>query len=65
MQTNIVIFNTVGTGKAAAAIVAEVAKSGVLIGASTPESIRAVTHKDVSAADIETALQAIARAVRS
>ena len=65
VQTNIVIFNTVGTGKAAAAIVAEVAKSGVLIGASTPESIRAVTHKDVSAADIETALQAIARAVRS
>jgi len=65
VQTNIVIFDTSGTGKTAAELVATVARDGVLVGASTPDSIRAVTHKDVDTADIESALQAFARAVRS
>jgi len=56
VQTNIVFFDVSGTGRAAAAICAELAKRHVLCGATGPTSIRMLTHCDVDRA-------AIARAV--
>ena len=51
--TNIVIFNIAGTGKSSAEITDELAKNGILaIGFG--DSIRMVTHLDVSATDVET-----------
>jgi threonine aldolase len=53
--TNIVIFNVAGTGKSAAERVDSLAREGVLATGSG-FSIRMVTHLDVSAADVETAV---------
>lgn len=64
VQTNIVVFDVSGTGRSAPDVVAELAGEGVLMGAQTPERIRAVTHKDVTAADIDTALLAVRRVLR-
>lgn len=56
IATNIVIFNIAATGRSAAEITGELSREGVLaIGFG--DSIRMVTHLDVSAADVETALQ--------
>ena len=53
--TNIVIFDIAGTGKSSGEITDALAREGVLaIGFG--DSIRMVTHLDLSAADIETAL---------
>ena len=59
VETNIVIFDV--PGDAAAAITALLAR-GVRMGAMGPRTIRAVTHLDVSPAQVERALDA-ARAV--
>jgi threonine aldolase len=61
VETNIVIFDLRGTRDAAAAVAA-LLERGVRMGAMGPRSIRAVTHLDVNAAQIERALDA-ARAV--
>lgn len=52
--TNIVIFDVKDTGQAADAICAQLRERGVLM-SGFGSSIRAVTHYDVSRADIETA----------
>jgi threonine aldolase len=61
VETNIVIFDLRGTWDAAAAVAA-LLERGVRMGAMGPRSIRAVTHLDVNADQIERALDA-ARAV--
>jgi threonine aldolase len=61
VETNIVIFDLRGARDAAAAVAA-LLERGVRMGAMGPRSIRAVTHLDVNADQIERALDA-ARAV--
>ena len=53
--TNIVIFDVTDTGQTADAICAQLRERGVLAG-GFGTSIRAVTHYDVTSADIDTAL---------
>ena len=57
VETNIVFFETTGTGTAAAAVDRMLAR-GVRMGALGSHTIRAVTHLDVDAAGIERALVA-------
>ncbi len=61
VETNIVIFELSGTMDASSAVAALLAR-GVRTGAMGPRTIRAVTHLDVSAEQIDRALDA-ARAV--
>jgi threonine aldolase len=61
VETNIVIFELRGALDAAAAVAALLAR-GVRMGAMGPRTVRAVTHLDVDAAQIQRALDA-ARAV--
>ncbi len=61
VETNIVIFELRGALDAGAAVAALLAR-GVRMGAMGPRTVRAVTHLDVDAAQIERALDA-ARAV--
>jgi threonine aldolase len=61
VETNIVIFELTGALDAAAAVAALLAR-GVRMGAMGPRAVRAVTHLDVSAEQVERALEA-ARAV--
>jgi threonine aldolase len=61
VETNIVIFDLRGTWDAAAAVAALLGR-GVRMGVMGPRTIRAVTHLDVNADQIERALDA-ARAV--
>ena len=59
VETNIVVLGVVG--RPAAEAVARVAEEGVRVLATGPQMIRAVTHLDVSAGDIEAALVAFAK----
>jgi threonine aldolase len=59
VETNIVNFDV--PGRRAAELAAGIATQGVRINAIGPERLRAVTHLDVSPADIRTALERIAR----
>lgn len=62
--TNIVFFDIAGTGLAPAAFLDQIKTRGVRMGAMGPRRLRAVTHLDISAEDIETAL-AVVRDVTS
>ena len=59
VQTNIVIFDVSGTGMAAGDIVAKLKDRGVICGSINPQTIRFVTHCNVSKKDCEQALQAM------
>lgn len=63
-KTNIVYFDVVKPGLSAAELVAGLQREGVRMLASGPRTIRAVTHYEVSAKDIETALAAMDRVMR-
>ncbi|MBE3590336.1 MAG: low-specificity L-threonine aldolase [Firmicutes bacterium] len=63
VQTNMVMADVTGTGRDAPTVVAMLADEGVLANAMDSRVVRFVTHKDVSAADIDAALAAIGRAV--
>ncbi|MBW1981095.1 MAG: low-specificity L-threonine aldolase [Deltaproteobacteria bacterium] len=54
--TNIVMFDVTETGLSAADFVEKIAAQGVLMIPFGPRTVRAVTHLDVSSADIEAAL---------
>jgi threonine aldolase len=56
VQTNIVICDVSGTGKASTEISAELKSAGVLAGTVNPQLIRFVTHLNVSTAQCEQAL---------
>lgn len=62
-ESNLVFLDTSGTGKSAKEIADATMKLKVRIGAMGPTRIRAVTHLDVSAADIEAAGKALQMAV--
>lgn len=63
--TNIVIFDVAGTGLDADSFSDKLATEGVLMIPFGPTTVRAVTHMDVSAADIDRALETIAHFLKS
>jgi len=65
VQTNIVIFDVAPTGMDAASFVKRSAKEGVFLMPFGPTTIRAVTHMDATAADIDRALEIIMRFLKS
>jgi len=56
IETNLVFFDVSGTGLTAADVVARLLARGVRVGAQGPTRVRAVTHLDVSRADVERAV---------
>ncbi len=65
VQTNMVMVDIVAERWTARALVEALRREGVLCNDTGPRRIRLVTHKDVTAADIELALDAIARTVKA
>jgi threonine aldolase len=63
-ETNIVFMDITGAGRSPEAITAALAEQGVRMGFGYGNRLRAVTHLDVSAAEVETAGRALARAVK-
>ncbi len=63
IETNLVFLDVSGTGKSAKEISERAMKHGVRIGAMGPARMRAVTHLDVQASDIEVAANALRMAV--
>jgi threonine aldolase len=61
VETNIVIFELNGTVDTTHALATLLAR-GVRMGAMGPRTVRAVTHLDVGAPQIERALEAVAHA---
>ena len=55
-ETNIIFFDIAGTGIAPPDFLARIKARGVRMGAMGPRRLRAVTHLDISAGDVETAL---------
>lgn len=64
VQTNIVFVDVAATGKDARSVCAAVAAWGVRCNPASATRIRLVTHKDIAAADIATAIEAFAEAVQ-
>ena len=63
VETNIVFLDVSGSGRDATEISAEAQKRGARIGAGSKTMMRAVTHLDVSAADIDVAARIFRDAV--
>jgi len=63
IETNLVYFDVVDTGKTASEITAALKEKGLRMGAVGKHRIRAVTHLDVSRADVDTAVQMMAEVV--
>jgi threonine aldolase len=63
VQTNIVIFNLTAEGADAATFVEEARRSGVLVVAFGPRTVRAVTHLDVTREQCERAGEILANVV--
>jgi threonine aldolase len=61
VQTNIVLFRVTGESFSPPSFVAAARRAGVAVSEFGPGRIRAVTHADVTAADIDQALDAIER----
>src|SRR5580658_7030483 len=59
VPTNILIFDISGTGMSSADFVRKLAEHQVLANATSPETIRFVTHMDVDRAACESALRAV------
>lgn len=62
--TNIVYFDVIQQGLIAAELVARLQQKGVRMLAAGPRTLRAVTHYEVTAPDIEYALSVMAKAMR-
>jgi threonine aldolase len=63
-ETNLVFFDTSGTGLTADALAERARRDGVWVSTVGPYRVRACTHLDVDAAGVAQAVEAIARAVR-
>ena len=63
VATNILFFDVTGTGLAASELSQRLATKGVLANASSPRTIRMVTHLDVDRAGCERALKVVAEIV--
>lgn len=59
IETNMVFFDVAASGLTAAELSERLAGQGVRIGASSRTRLRAVTHLDVTTADIEEAVEAV------
>jgi threonine aldolase len=64
-ETNLVFFNVEGTGLTAAAFSDRVRKHGVAVSTNGKYRVRACTHLDISAAQIDQAVQVIGEVVRA
>ncbi len=64
VETNIIIFDVSGTGRTASSCVQELKEHGILMSATAPTLIRAVTHLDISAAGVEQAIKVIRQIFR-
>ncbi len=64
VQTNMVLFEVVDPAWDAPALLAALARIGVLCGAFGPRQIRLVTHNDVAAEDVPEALDRIERVLK-
>ena len=62
-ETNLVFFDTKGTGMTAAAFAGKLRREGVLVSTSDTYRARACLHLDVSAAQVEEALSIMRQAV--
>ena len=58
-ETNLVFFDTRGTGLTADALAEQVRRDGIMVSTAGRYRVRACTHLDVDAAAIETAIQVI------
>jgi threonine aldolase len=65
VETNIVMFEVAGNNLGADELVKRLAAEGVLMIPFGPTTVRAVTHLDVTTADIDKALEIIARFFKS
>ncbi|NDJ11777.1 MAG: low specificity L-threonine aldolase [Acidobacteriia bacterium] len=65
VETNIVIYDVSATGRSSKEISAALKARGVLMNGFTDKLMRAVTHRDVSRAECETAMDALEEVVRS
>jgi threonine aldolase len=63
-ETNLVFFDTRGTGLTADALAERVRQLGIKVSTVGPYRMRACTHLDVDAAAIELAMQVFAEVVR-
>jgi len=63
-STNIVYFDVIQQGLNAAELVARLQREGVRMLAAGPHTLRAVTHYEVTAQDIEYALSVMAKVMR-
>jgi threonine aldolase len=63
VETNIIFFDVAATGLSAAKISEKLKSRGVLIGPMGKFRLRAVTHLDISRADVETAAKALRKVV--
>ena len=63
VETNMVVARVSAPGLTAAGAAQRITAAGVLVNATGPQTMRFVTHKDVSAPDIDEALGRIARAL--
>ena len=63
-ETNLVFFDTRGTGLTADALAERVRREGVSISVVGPYRMRACTHLDVDAAGVESAVRTVAQALR-
>jgi threonine aldolase len=63
-ETNLVFFDTSGTGLTADALAERARRDGVWVSTVGPYRVRACTHLDVDAAGVALAVEAIARAIR-
>lgn len=62
-ETNLVFFDTLGTGMTADVLAARLRRDGIAISVAGPYRARACTHLDVDRAGIEAAVGAIGEAV--
>jgi threonine aldolase len=64
VETNMVFFELPRAKASAQGVVAALREQGVLVNATSPSRIRAVTHLDVTSADIERAVGIIQRTLK-
>jgi threonine aldolase len=65
VQTNMVVFDATACGADAASVIRALRHEGVLAGPMSETVVRFVTHHDVSPSDIDRAIEAFARVVKS
>ncbi len=63
VESNIMFFDVVGTGRSAQEISGALAAQGVMIGAAGPSVLRAVTHLDVTRDQVQEAAEILAQVI--